>query len=344
MTNDPIAAGKELLAPVRAAMYDWTADGVRDALVGASTPDAVFQLAFPFETLGGPADFAGGALDVLAAAWPDVERRDYIVIAGDDPHGATWVGCAGYYTGTFVRPFLDIPPTGHQATMRFHEFFRIDDGRIVEMQALWDIPEVMMQAGAWPMGPALGRTWSAPAPATSDGVRTGDRDPADSERSAQHVIGMLGDMGRHPTEPEEAMRLDQWWHEKFSWYGPAGIGTARGVTGFRHWHQIPFLNAMPDRRGGYRGEAHFFADGPFVGVTAWPGMEMTFTGGGFLGIPPTGQELTMRSLDFWRIEDTPEGPKIRENWVLVDLLSHWDQLGVDVLARMRELTKPLSLY
>ena len=34
----------------------------------------------------------------------------------------------------------------------------------------------------------------------------------------------------------------------------------------------------------------------------------------------------------------------RVGWVLVDLLSHWDQQGVDVLARMRELTKPLSLY
>lgn len=344
MTITTTAAAKAVLAPVRAAMYDWTSEGVRSALLAAAAPDAVFQLAFPFETLGGAADFASGALDVLAEAWPDVERRDYIVIAGDDPDGATWVGAAGYYTGTFVRPFLDIPPTGHQTTMRFHEFFRMEDGRVTEMQALWDIPEVMMQAGAWPMGPPLGRTWTAPAPATNDGIRSADRDIEHSERSAQHVIDMLGDMGKHPAAPEAAMRLDHWWHERFSWYGPAGIGTTRGVTGFRNWHQIPFLNAMPDRRGGYAGEAHFFGDGPYVGVTAWPGMAMTFTGGGFLGIAPTGQEMTMRSLDFWRVEETPSGPKIRENWVLVDLLSHWDQLGVDVLGRMRELTSPLTLY
>ena len=319
-------------------------DAFRRCLADASAPDAVFRLGHPVGDCQGADGFYDAAIAPLRAAMPDVERRDFIRLAGRDDDGADWVGVCGQYLGTFLAPWLDIPPTGHLVHMRFHEFYRIAGGKITEMQGIWDIPEVMMQAGAWPMGPALGRTWPAPAPATSDGVRTGDRDPADSERSAQHVIGMLGDMGRHPTEPEEAMRLDQWWHEKFSWYGPAGIGTARGVTGFRHWHQIPFLNAMPDRRGGYRGEAHFFADGPFVGVTAWPGMEMTFTGGGFLGIPPTGQELTMRSLDFWRIEDTPEGPKIRENWVLVDLLSHWDQLGVDVLARMRELTKPLSLY
>jgi hypothetical protein len=45
----------------------------------------------------------------------------------------------------------------------------------------------------------------------------------------------------------------------------------------------------------------------------------------------------MRSLDFWRVEETPDGLKIRENWVLVDLLDVWQQLGVDVLGRMREL-------
>jgi len=52
----------------------------------------------------------------------------------------------------------------------------------------------------------------------------------------------------------------------------------------------------------------------------------------------------MRSLDFWRVERSP-GPAggedrllIRENWVLVDLLHVWHQLGVDVLARMREVS------
>ncbi len=50
----------------------------------------------------------------------------------------------------------------------------------------------------------------------------------------------------------------------------------------------------------------------------------------------------MRSLDFWRVErrEGPDGSverKIRENWVLIDLLHVYDQIGVDVLARMSEL-------
>ncbi|GIT70283.1 MAG: hypothetical protein Ct9H300mP28_00970 [Pseudomonadota bacterium] len=35
------------------------------------------------------------------------------------------------------------------------------------------IPEVMMQAGAWPMAPSLGREWHVPGPATQDGVVQG---------------------------------------------------------------------------------------------------------------------------------------------------------------------------
>lgn len=331
-------ANKAAIEPLRRAMYDYGHDSVGAAIDGLFAPGAAVHLAHPFEDLDGGRGWRGDALGPLATALPDLERRDSIVIAGSDPDGAAWVGCCGNYLGTFVEAFLGIPPTGRAVGMRFHEFFRFEDGRVTEMQALWDVPELMMQARVWPMGPSLGRDWLVPGPATQDGLVPSPRDPERSAASRDHVVGMLADMGRHPTEPEEAMRLDHWWHPRFSWYGPAGIGTSRGIDGFRRFHQIPFLAAMPDRRGGYQGDAHFFGDGDYVGVTAWPGMAMTLTGDGWLGIAPAGQEITMRSLDFWRIEHSDDGrPLIRENWVLVDLLHVWTQLGVDVLARMREL-------
>ena len=43
--------------------------------------------------------------------------------------------------------------------MRFHEFFKFENNKITEVQAIWDIPELMMQAKAWPMAPSLGREW-----------------------------------------------------------------------------------------------------------------------------------------------------------------------------------------
>jgi predicted ester cyclase len=145
---------------------------------------------------------------------------------------------------------------------------------------------------------------------------------------------MLAGLSKFASGGVAAMELEKFWHPRLSWYGPSGIGTSRGIAGFRNWHQIPFLNGMPDRRG-TGGKGNFFADGDYVGFTAWPGMAATITGDGWLGIAPSGQQITMRSLDFWRCENG----LIRENWVLVDLLHVYRQIGVDALARMREFNK-----
>ncbi|MEL6533506.1 MAG: polyketide cyclase, partial [Pseudomonadota bacterium] len=45
--------------------------------------------------------------------------------------------------------------------------------------------------------------------------------------------------------------------------------------------------------------------------------------------------VTMCSLDFWRVQDG----LIRENWVMIDLIDMYAQIGVGVLARMREFNK-----
>ena len=338
---DVHALNKAALAPLRAALYDYQADALQAALKQLFRPDAVVHLATPLEDLDGPEGLYQQAYAPLRQALPDLERRDTIVMAGPSPQGHNWVGCCGYYTGTFVRPWLDIPPTGHQVAMRFHEFYRLVDGQVVEMQALWDIPELMLQAGAWPMAPSLGREWQVPGPATQNGLALGPRDGLRSASSQQLVLDMLAGLSRYATGGVAAMQLERYWHPKMNWYGPAGIGTARGLTAFRNWHQIPFLNGMPNRRG-TGGKGEFFADGDYVAVSGWPNMQATISGDGWMGIAPADQQITMRSLDFWRCENG----LIRENWVLVDLLHVYRQVGVDVLARLREFNKaraPLTL-
>ena len=328
---------KALIAPMRAAMYDFGEGEVRAALAELIAPGAVVHMPWPLGDMEGPGALYDTCYGPLFAAMPDLERRDWIVMGGETEHGASWVGCGGHYVGTFVAPWLDIPPTGHLAHMRFHEFYRFEGVRVVEVQALWDIPEVMMQAGAWPMAPSLGREFHVPGPATQDGIVPGPHDAARAGASCRFVVEMLAHMTRHPSQGgPEVMEMPRFWHPRMNWYGPAGIGTGRGIAGFRNWHQIPFLSAMPDR--GQHGDAvtsHFFGDGNYAAVTGWPNMMQTVQADGWLGIAPAGQRITMRSLDFWRIE----GGLIRENWVLVDLLDVYRQLGVDVFARLREFNK-----
>ena len=335
--SDVHGANKAALSRLRVAMYDFDARNVRAVLEALIAPDARIRMCHPFGDMTGPAEFFERCYAPLIAAMPDLERRDYILAAGPDDHGANWVGCGGYYTGVSLAPWLGIPPTGHQDVLRYHEFFRFEDGRVTEIQAIWDIPALMIQGGVWPMSPSLGLEWHVPGPATEDGIISGPRDADRSDAARAHVRDMLVAMSRHPTQGgPEVMEMERFWHPKMNWYGPGGIGTARGIEGFRNWHQIPFLSAMPDR-GQRRSElvAHFFADGDYVAVTGWPNMRQTVSGDGWLGIAPSDRKIDLRSLDFWRIENG----LIRENWVLVDLLHAYDQLGVDVFARLREFNK-----
>ena len=337
MTTDVHSQNKSLIGELRHSMYNFEPQEVKDTLEKLFHDDAIVHLCFPFEDLDGAIGLFSEAYEPLFRAIPDLERRDTIVIAAPTAENDNWVGGCGYYTGTFVLPWMDIPPTGHQVAMRFHEFYRIVDNLVVEVQALWDIPEMMMQANAWPMSPSLGREWHVPGPATQDGISDTPFDKKISSTSRQHIIDMLASMKKHPSKGgPEVMEMDKYWHPRVSWYGPSGIGTCRGIDGFRNWHQIPFLKAMPDR-GQYVNEInyHFFAERNYVGVTGWPNMIQTLTHNGWLGIAPVGKKITMRSLDFWRIENG----LIRENWVMVDLLDMYNQIGVDVFDRLREFNK-----
>ena len=131
---------KALLAPMRAALATAHADQVQSALRAVFAPAAIIRLCHPFGDMIGPDALYQQGYGALLAAMPDLERRDMILLAGTTPQGQDWVGCMGNYMGSFIAPLLDIRPTGHLAHMRYHEYFRLEAGKIVEMQAIWDIP------------------------------------------------------------------------------------------------------------------------------------------------------------------------------------------------------------
>ncbi|MEM7711545.1 MAG: ester cyclase [Pseudomonadota bacterium] len=210
------------------------------AVDAAVTPEATVHLCYPFGDVTGGAGFVAAALGPLWTALSDVERRVDISIRGTDAHGQDWLGQAGHYAGHFAAPFLDIPPTNRLAHLRFHEFYRMEGDRAVEVQAIWDLPDLMLQAGVWPLAPALGRTGLVPGPMTQDGTRqNGDG------AHALRVVGDMLDRLHLSPEGEAAMDLPAAWHPRCTWYGPGGIGTARGIRGFRDHHQIRSSTPCP---------------------------------------------------------------------------------------------------
>ena len=124
---------KTLLKPLRLAMYDFTENSVRKELNYLVKDDALIHLGYPINDTIGPEYFYEKSFKKLHLAFPDLERRDYIVISGTTEKGYNWVGTCGVYCGTFVNPFLDIPATGHLAHMRYHEFYKFEDNMVTEI-------------------------------------------------------------------------------------------------------------------------------------------------------------------------------------------------------------------
>ena len=293
-------------------------------------PDVAWRGPHPINARQGCGAVLGGFWEPFLAAFPDVERRDDILIAGNF-NGGNWVGATGHYTATFARDWLGIKATGGAVNIRYGEFSRLHAGKVHEVYVILDILDLMRQAGCWPsMVPtSRGLTDQVPGPATRDGVVLAPSAPAESQSSLDLVMAMIhGLLKDYDGKTLESMAQQRFWHPNMMWYGPAGIGSSRGLKGFQDVHQRPFLAAFPDRMGGDHKAR--IAEGAYVASTGWPSVRATHLGP-WQGCPPTGRKIGMRVMDFWRREDH----LLRENWVFIDMIDLLLQMDVDVMAEFR---------
>jgi predicted ester cyclase len=311
-------------------------NGIAGALARAYHTDAVWRGSHPMNEMTGIAAIEAQVWRGLHHAFPDLERRAAILMAGTyDGHDL--VGCTGHLCGTFHKDWLGIPATGKTVYLRFGEFHRMVDGRIAQSTVLIDVLDVIRQAGVWPLTASLGTEGMWPGPFTAEGILLTEQDETLGQanftqmRAMQQALGQHGDwrvMGRDafliPSQVEG-------WHPKMMWYGPSGIGTARGIEGFVDHHRLPWRRAFHNTVGGQ----HYarIADGAYTATAGWPSLTTDHLGGGLMGLPPTGRQITMRVMDFYLHH---EG-LIRENWVPIDIIHMLLQMDVDVFDRIRTL-------
>ena len=298
-----------------------------DAIFAALTPDTVWHVAHPVGDLHGPQAVRDKFLVPLHAALPGLTRRDELVLGNRSRvNPGYWVATLGHYVGNFLAPLWGVHPHGKLVFLRCGEFYRLDEeGRVAEAYILPDLLDLLRQTGRLKLPVELGTEMLFPGPATHDGVLP--RSPERSDGSAALVEAMLTDL--RAFDPHTFQSVGQtgehgYWHRDMLWYGPGGVGANYTYTGFDRDHRVPFLTAFPDRIGGN----HFarLGDGDYVCSGGWPSMTMTHRGP-YLGVAPTGKALTLRVMDFWRVQDG----SIRENWVLLDLVELAHAMGVDIL-------------
>ncbi|HEX9116154.1 MAG TPA: ester cyclase [Anaerolineae bacterium] len=330
-------ASKRRVMAIMQQILDAPLPELNEAVCCGYCGDAAVSVSHPINELSSPGALAAEFWKPLRQALPDVERR-YDVLAGGLYHGTAMVGCLGHYVGTFERDWLGIPATGSVVAVRYAEGHELRDGRLARSYIFVDFLDLMRQAGYWPIAPSLGREMQWLSPMTHDGVILTAQDESISERTHGFIRRMHTALGIYTDgqpltrgimqliELEDARHF----HPKFLWYGPAGIGTTRGVAGFNDYHGHPFVMAFPDR-GGDR-TPHFIriSDGRYAVTGGWGHLEGTHTGNDFLGLAATGKHVHMRVMDFYRCSDET----ICENWVPIDIPHLLNQLGVDVFRRM----------
>ena len=327
---------KKLVASFHAALERGGRDGLSHTLEQHLSADHHWRGMYPFLEQHGHDDLIRVFWDPFMASFQALQRRTDVFFAGENSVADTnsrWVCSMGNFMGLFDRDWLDIPATGKIAFIRFAEFNRVTDGKIVETALFIDLLSVMHQAGVYPLGPSTGHMFAYPGPRTHDGLLHEDAPAHEGQKTLAVVEAMVSDLSRLNKSDDQRMapeELARTWHQDMAWYGPFGIGATYTIERYQQQHQYPFRLNLADKQ--FVGHLARFGEGNYAGFFGWPNLTHRPTGG-FMGLVGHEKEVSMRVVDVYR----REGDKLAENWVFIDMLWYLKQQGLYVLQRMRQL-------
>jgi len=331
-------ASKALVRAYFDALDAACADSVAEVVCHYSSPDCDWRGVHPFNEQHGPEAAAAVFWEPLYRSFSGLQRRQDVFMAGNNEiNGEEWVMSMGHFMGLFDADWLGIPASRKLVMLRYAEFNCVVDGRIARTGLFCDIIGLMQQVGIQPLPPQTGAAMICPGPRAHDGLLF---DPSLVDAGVQTLelvnrmvrdLSVLNASGDDNCPPEYLART---WHPDMLWYGPAGIGATYTIPRYQEQHQYPFRQGLADKV--FNGHVCRFAEGQFACFFGWPNLSHSPTGG-FLGLP-AGNRTDMRVVDVYR----REGERLRENWVIIDLLWWLLLQGVDVLERTRRIVNPGS--
>ncbi len=296
----------------------------------------------PINQLRGVEAFVSDFWVPLRQSFPDLKRQSHLFFGGESNgridglfDGRMWVCGTGYFKGTFEQDWqlaqAVIPATGAKVKIRWGEFCRMEQGKIVEIYFLLDLVDLMQQAGFHVLPPSRGADGLYPPPRAKDGILLDAQDEQESQHSLDHIRRFIFDgLNSYDQSELESMGMADFFHPDIQWYGPGGVGACLSLKEFEELHQQPWLHAYPDRQ--VQDLDALFAEGSYSGASGWAGVKATHTGQ-YLDCPATGNQVELNGLDFWK----REGEMYVENWVFVDMIHLFRQFGVDLFERLKSV-------
>ena len=327
---------KQVVRDYHAALAAATPETVEDILTRFTVPEWHWRGMHPFHEQHGPRAVAEVFWKPWLTAMSRTQRRADIFMAGlNEIDGFTgrWVVQMGHLMALFDRPYLGIQPTGKIIMLRFVEFNRVEDGRIIETAMFVDLVHLMQQVGQYPLPPQTGASLVQPGPMTHEGLMYERQNPEQGVRALAAINALLQNPRGNVDSTPEAQRLARVWNDDMIWWGPGGIGATYTINRYIKQHSQPFGDALTV---GYKFNGHLcrMAEGNFGGFFGWANLTL-FNSGGYLGMTRGPGPTEMRVVDLYRIQDG----KLSENWIFIDILHYLNVQGLDVLGRMQRISE-----
>ena len=310
-------------------------------LQNAFSNDVNINCFYPLNEFIGIDEFKERFWKPLFNSFPDIERREQLVISGAF-RDKIQVGTISTLSGVFKKTWLGIKPNMKMVNLKCCEIHELKNNKIIESYILIDLIDLLIQIGLNPLKTSRGSEGSWLSPINTDGVNFFEKDMQVSKASLEQSLIMQRSLNIKPelevsSDKDLKERLinhpqNDYWHDKMVWYGPSGIGTARTLEGFVDDHQLPFRKTFKERNYWKLGHYCELGDGKFSLTAGWNSIHATYGTEDWLGYKAENQKVTMRVMDFYHHD---EG-KIRENWVPIDIVHILKQIGLDILENIKK--------
>jgi len=293
----------------------------------------------PFVGTRTAADYVATFVTPFYGAFDQVYRETHIVMGGvsdgradGGTDGRHWVGGTGYLHAKQIGDLGVIPARKMPLRLRWGEFLEFDEaGKITRVQTIIDVIDWLEQINLSPLPKPTGAAHVYPAPTGCDGCLISEQNAEQSDKLRDYARDFIfGGLNGFDQSDLKSMGMADYFHPNLKWYGPGGIGACLSFKEFEDLHQRPWLIAFPDRTVGDLD--NLIAEGTFVGASSMPGVTLTHTGP-YLGHSATQARCGVNGIDFWR----EENGQFVENWVFVDMIHLFAQMGIDLMKRVKHM-------
>ena len=311
-----------------------TPDTVGECLNKYWDKDSMFHGFQPIGDLNGTTPLCDEFYRPYLMAFPNAKKHLHFLLAGTS-NEKEWVVAGGNLVGNFMEPWLGIPSTKLSTWVRFVELYEMQDGKIIRAHMLYDLLSLLNQAG-FRFFNALAPEIVIPGPIPYNGVIMEQSDPADAKISMalekkwrETGLRQLQKLEKTITPDKPAMAIvNEYFQKDMMWYGPDSIGSTKGIRNYLSRKELPWQLSMHETE--FKKPSVRIAESDYV--MTFGETNVVHNGAELFGLPASGKNISLNNCQIYR----REGDRFAENFCLMDMTYLLQQLGVDILKRVRE--------